>query len=158
MAPRVRTWEVRCRCGRCDLYPPEKIVDYLRKRGKIRVGKTPDPDVMQEVFRTTVEQGPCPGCGGASLRASLSAEAEGEWQQVRVCAGCGKPIPPERLEASPGAVLCVRCQSREEQGLSAETPEFCPRCGAPLTVRVSRSSTGGPRYVMTCTAYPPCRL
>ncbi len=30
------------------------------------------------------------------------------------CQGCGRSIPPERLEALPQAVRCVECQRREE--------------------------------------------
>lgn len=28
------------------------------------------------------------------------------------CDSCGKPIPPERLEARPSSVLCVECKSK----------------------------------------------
>lgn len=31
-----------------------------------------------------------------------------------ICARCGAPIPPERLEAMPEAELCVTCKEREE--------------------------------------------
>lgn len=30
-----------------------------------------------------------------------------------ICADCGEPIPPERLEILPYATLCVRCQSKQ---------------------------------------------
>jgi DnaK suppressor protein len=33
-----------------------------------------------------------------------------------VCARCGNPIAPERLEARPWAALCIDCQRREERG------------------------------------------
>jgi DnaK suppressor protein len=32
-----------------------------------------------------------------------------------VCEGCGKSIPPERLEAKPHATLCIECQSKIEK-------------------------------------------
>ena len=32
-----------------------------------------------------------------------------------LCQECQEPIPPERLEILPYALLCVRCQSRHEQ-------------------------------------------
>ena len=32
-----------------------------------------------------------------------------------VCDDCGKPIPPERLEAKPQATLCIECQSKVEK-------------------------------------------
>lgn len=37
-----------------------------------------------------------------------------------VCANCGEPIAPQRLEAVPWARYCVDCQEREERGLLAE--------------------------------------
>jgi RNA polymerase-binding protein DksA len=33
-----------------------------------------------------------------------------------ICASCGQPISPERLEARPEATLCVDCQRRQEAG------------------------------------------
>jgi DnaK suppressor protein len=30
-----------------------------------------------------------------------------------LCDGCGKPIPPERLEALPQATLCLDCKARQ---------------------------------------------
>ncbi len=38
-----------------------------------------------------------------------------------VCMGCGRPIPPERLEAVPYATLCVDCQSKHEKGKMRRT-------------------------------------
>jgi len=32
-----------------------------------------------------------------------------------ICDHCGKPIPPERMEAKPYATLCVDCQSKLEK-------------------------------------------
>jgi RNA polymerase-binding transcription factor len=31
-----------------------------------------------------------------------------------ICENCGKPIPPERLEARPFATLCINCQQLRE--------------------------------------------
>ncbi len=35
--------------------------------------------------------------------------------QYGICATCGKPIPSERLEAKPLAILCITCQSQSEK-------------------------------------------
>ena len=35
------------------------------------------------------------------------------------CENCGKPIPPERLDARPYATLCVNCQQQRESGSAA---------------------------------------
>jgi DnaK suppressor protein len=42
---------------------------------------------------------------------ALERVAEGTYG---ICANCGKPIPPERLEARPSATLCVNCQQQLE--------------------------------------------
>jgi len=31
-----------------------------------------------------------------------------------ICAQCGKPIDPERLEAIPAAAYCMKCQKKQE--------------------------------------------
>ena len=31
--------------------------------------------------------------------------------EIRLCAVCNSPIPPERLEAVPDAMMCVKCAS-----------------------------------------------
>ncbi|MGH2794788.1 MAG: TraR/DksA C4-type zinc finger protein [Actinomycetota bacterium] len=36
-----------------------------------------------------------------------------------ICEGCGRPIPPERLEAQPAARFCVEDQQRFERGSRA---------------------------------------
>ncbi len=33
-----------------------------------------------------------------------------------ICRTCGKPIPPERLEAIPYATQCIDCKRKEERG------------------------------------------
>src|SRR4051794_28048332 len=42
---------------------------------------------------------------------ALARVAEGTYG---TCEHCGKPIPPERLEARPYATLCIRCQEQRE--------------------------------------------
>ena len=33
-----------------------------------------------------------------------------------ICANCGKPINPARLEARPSSVLCIECQQKQDAG------------------------------------------
>ena len=33
-----------------------------------------------------------------------------------ICVNCGEPIPEERLDAVPYAVLCLSCKRKEEEG------------------------------------------
>ncbi len=55
----------------------------------------------------------------ALRRARLDERAEVERALARVdagtygaCVGCGRPIPPARLEARPMATMCVECAAR----------------------------------------------
>jgi RNA polymerase-binding protein DksA len=52
----------------------------------------------------------------AQVDAALHARQAGTYG---LCASCGQPIPPERLEARPEATQCVDCQRRSETGRSA---------------------------------------
>ncbi|GEP47553.1 molecular chaperone DnaK [Microbacterium saccharophilum] len=45
----------------------------------------------------------------ADVDAALQRVADGSYG---VCASCGRPIPPARLEARPMATLCVACAQR----------------------------------------------
>jgi hypothetical protein len=101
----------------------------------------------------------CPICKEKSLSATPRAvEDDEDWQSAVLCEVCRKPIPFERLDAIPAAKRCAQCQERTESGGADESePDFCPKCGAPVEIRVSRG-TGITRYKRVCTAFPPCRL
>ncbi len=59
---------------------------------------------------------------------TLQLSAEHELSEVRtalarledgtygICANCGKPISPARLEARPWATLCIECRQLEDRG------------------------------------------
>ena len=66
-----------------------------------------DPGVIQEDrdgTRTLLE------AARASAAAAERALARFESGSYGICAKCGKPIAPERLEAIPDTVTCVSCQ------------------------------------------------
>ena len=63
----------------------------------------------------------------------------------------------ERLELLPDTTFCAACQRKAERGETTTETEYCPKCGAPMAVRLSRAA-GLTRYVLVCTAQPPCRL
>lgn len=42
-------------------------------------------------------------------------EQPDEENGIRYCLDCGIDIPPKRIEAQPGAVRCVSCQSGKER-------------------------------------------
>jgi len=47
------------------------------------------------------------------VQAAMRARQTGTYG---ICQECGRPIPPERLQARPEATLCVDCQRRLEAG------------------------------------------
>ena len=80
-----------------------------------------------------------------------------DWQQAVICQICREPIPPERLEVFPNSIRCAKCQDLADRGAEPVPPEYCPKCGALLEMRVSRGG-GITRYKQFCTGNPPCRL
>lgn len=112
--------------------------------------------MILELLSAAATQLVCPDCEAVGLSYDLTDEADG-WQDAVLCEVCRKPIPPERLDAMPSARRCVSCQNQRESGVEAETPDFCPKCGSVLVVRVSRGA-GVTRYKSFCTGDPPCRL
>jgi hypothetical protein len=150
--------ELRCRaCSWRDLCGPEAVAAWLRKAKKLRAGRQPEQEILYEVFCATAGQLACPKCGAVGLVASPAPDDRADWPEARLCESCSKPIPKERLQALPGATRCAACQRDEEVGRASGEAEYCPRCGALMELRLSRSG-GLTRYAMACTANPPCRL
>jgi Prokaryotic dksA/traR C4-type zinc finger len=83
---------------------------------------------------------------------------------LRPCIGCGRPIPPERLEAIPDATRCVLCQQRTESTASDwhVSEVECPRCASHgvksrmvwCTARDPAKFSG---YFLGCSRFPECR-
>jgi hypothetical protein len=83
---------------------------------------------------------------------------------VRPCASCGRPIPPERLEAMPEATRCVPCQQRTESTPSdwRVSDIACPRCAAHglksrMVWRIARDPAKFSGYFLGCSRFPECR-
>lgn len=148
------------RCGECswaEVCGPGAIVAWLRKAGKLRAGGEPELPIMHELFRVTAPRLSCPECGKVGLVAATAMDDRSDWPAERVCELCSRPISRQRSEAVPGATLCVACQRDDELGLTKTQTDYCPRCGAPMELRLAKSSVPA-RYVLACTANPPCRL
>lgn len=137
-------------CGRMEM------VKWLRKARKLTSRSKMETEIMVQVFSAAVAGFLCPGCGQRGL-AIGAAEDRSDWPEGKLCGVCRRPIPKERLEVIPDANLCAACQDDEDQGRPPSVTDYCPRCGAPMTLRPSRTA-GVVRYVPTCTAVPPCRL
>lgn len=145
-------------CAGCAWSEPcgtAEIARWLAKARKVRPGREPELDVMIEVLRAAAPGLACPECGAKGLSIGPPAADPADWPET-LCSACSRPIPEERLEALPGTTLCAACQRAAESGEAGET-EYCPLCGSPLALRLSRSA-GLARYVMVCTGNPPCRL
>jgi RNA polymerase-binding transcription factor DksA len=119
----------------------------------LRREKDPTDALMRELLTSIATQLTCP-CGHEGM---LTRPVEDElddvaWGSPRRCTACGAVIPAERVELYPDVELCVACQRVEEQGRSADDPEFCPRCGSVLEMQTRR--VGISRYQLVC---PVCR-
>lgn len=143
-------------CGAADLATRLRLVGLLRRE------KEPSDELLAELVPGAAKLMTCPTCKRVGLRLSDAEEddfdAASEWQAAVLCEVCREPIPPERLEFVPGAKRCVACQGKAEAGtLSEDEPEFCPKCGSLVELRVSRGG-GLTRYKRFCTGSPACRL
>jgi hypothetical protein len=140
-------------CGEAE------IVRRLRTVGAFRRAPLPPEEIIAEVLRSHGPKLPCDRCGQPGLRIGPGADASdgGEWEQVVVCEICRQPLPPERLEFVPHATRCTACQDATDRGATFIQPDYCPKCGAVLELRVSRAG-GVTRYKLWCTGNPPCRL
>ena len=154
----TRYLELRCRkCLWSEVCGPAQMTSWLRSAGRIRAGREMEPEILFEVFRAAAGSFGCPKCGGLGLAVTGAADERAEWPGVAACAKCGRPIGSERLEAVPGTTCCAACQNDQERGQERPDKDHCPRCGAPLEVRVLTQGDRT-RYVMGCSANPPCPL
>ena len=66
--------------------------------------------------RTSMDGFVCSACQGheKSYTAHKALVESGQIQE-RICPGCGKPIPIERLEAVPDCTRCIKCQTVYEE-------------------------------------------
>ena len=122
-------YDVRCR--ECDWFEscgPSEMIGLLRAAKKVSRHNVPPLDLLEELFVSATGQMPCPECGRVGLAV---APAEDEWKEEKPCAGCGRPIEPERLEFLPDTELCVACQRHAESGEKTVEHEYCPHCGSP---------------------------
>lgn len=133
------------------------MLSRLRLVGVLRRDSDPEEAIVLELMTDAVKRMTCPGCKAIGLKVSEEdpADDEDDWLAAVLCTVCRKPIDPERVEALPGTKQCVGCQGKEEAGEIEEEPDFCPKCGSLVEIRVSRGS-GIARYKRFCTA--GCRI
>ena len=147
-------------CGWRTVCGPAEIASRLRLVGLLRRDGDPEEEILAALLPEAAPRMTCPSCKRIGLIEGEADEADDDddWQAAVLCESCRKPIPPERLEVFPNTRRCVACQERAESGEpDPEEPEFCPRCGALVELRVSRGG-GLTRYKRFCTGDPRCRL
>ena len=131
---------------------PLQMLDRVHAAGMLKREKEPDGELVRELFRSSAGARRCGACGSGAVVLEPCADAEDDdWGDVRCCQRCGATIPAERLEVFPDTQLCVTCQQSRDRGTDDAEPEYCPRCGSIMQLRLSRSS-GISRYVMHCPA------
>jgi len=155
-------WQLTCKnCDWQALSDLDDAVRRLRLVGVLRRESEPDRALVAELLANAAPHMTCPLCKSRGLVISEADDVAGdedEWQTAVLCEVCREAIPPERLEVLPGTRRCVKCQSAAETGAAVDDePEFCPKCGALVELRVSRGA-GITRYKRFCTGVPPCRL
>jgi len=158
MADRPRYLELRCRgCLWNEVCGPAQMVTWLREAGKVRQGKDMELEILYEVFRASAPQFRCPKCDQVGLAVTTAVDVGARWPGAAACVKCGRPIAEERLQAVPGTNRCAACQGDQERGIRRPDKDFCPRCGAPMEVRAVTEGMRT-RYVLGCSANPPCPL
>lgn len=143
-------------CGWRTTCGEEQVAQRLRKLGLLRRASHPPEEMVRELLVANLAKLACDNCQKLGLLLGEEVDDD-DWQQARVCEVCKKPIPPERLEVFPDSKRCVECQNLSDRGEEPEEPDFCPRCGALVELRVSQAG-GLTRYKRFCTGSPPCRL
>ncbi len=139
---------------------PADIASRLRLVGMLRRDGDPDEAILAALLPEAAARMTCPGCKRIGLVVGDADEIEDEydWQAAVLCDRCRQPIDPERLEVFPETRRCVPCQAKAEAGeAEPDEPEYCPKCGSLVELRVSRGS-GLTRYRRFCTGNPSCRL
>jgi RNA polymerase-binding transcription factor DksA len=147
---------LRClHCGRREEFSSPQLLARLRELGSLRRGDEPSTDLLLELAQAAIADGrwgSCPTCGEAGLGAAPpEAEEDVDWGDARHCAECGAVIPAERIEIFPNSKTCAACQQKMESGAGSKDHEYCPRCGAVMQVKASR--TPGATYRLYC---PDC--
>ncbi len=155
MASPNRYVQLTCpQCAAVSVCGPIEMLARLRAAGMLRREKEPSSELVAELLETAKGRFVCSQCGGLGLTVAPLEDEFGDeaWGAVqRRCTSCGQVIPAERVELFPDVTLCVKCQREDELGGAAETPDYCPKCGAVMTTRM-QSGSGITRYQMTCPA------
>jgi predicted RNA-binding Zn-ribbon protein involved in translation (DUF1610 family) len=141
-------------CGSQERIDAAELSARLRKLGMLKRDDQRDRDFLISLAASQSARLTCSQCGRGGVKVE-TADNRDEWElPSRPCVACGEPIAPERLELFPQSELCAACQQRVDRGQSPDQhDDYCPRCGARMTIRQKRGS-GIAAYEMIC---PDCR-
>ena len=146
--------ELLCpQCGWSKSCGPIAQLEQLRSVQMLRAGASVDAELLPELFTIAAGKSACPDCGRVGLAAIPEDPSDRDWPGGPACETCGRIIAHERLLALPGAKHCASCQQALERGELSGEADYCPRCGAVMQLRPTRSA-GLTRYAMVC---PACR-
>lgn len=133
------TWREMCGLAEMQL--------HLARIGMLKRAKQPEPELVAELFHSSLARLACPQCESQVAVADVEDDADA-WGDARACEGCGQGIPRARLEALPRATLCVACAEGRQRGEVAGEEDYCPRCGTPM--QLAKSQQGITRYELVC--------
>ncbi len=149
MGPFRTTWQLRCPAcdwrGRCGL---DELLRRLRDLGMLRREAHPSTDTILELIQIRSADLTCDNCQRHGLSLEELDDDFDDWDAGRLCEICQQPLAPERLQLFPDARRCATCST----DVDTDEPDFCPRCGACLSLKTSRGN-GVARYQMRC---PDC--
>ncbi|MEK6233342.1 MAG: TraR/DksA C4-type zinc finger protein [Planctomycetales bacterium] len=149
-------YDVSCpACDWTEACGPRQLQTHLRKVGMMRRNDSLDENLIVELTLAAADRFTCPDCGSLGLALARPVEKFVDWSPAVRCQACGRPIPPERVEAMPSAKFCVNCQQKDDRNEAKPDPEFCTRCGSEMTWRQS-GSEDNVRFMLFCSKYPRC--
>ncbi len=148
--------ELHCNaCGHREMISLARMVAHLRGLGMFKRQKELDPQLVRALYADQIPLLRCRECGHVGCDPHEPEELDDEqWGGQRACEVCGQVIAAERLEVFPDIRRCTQCQGAADRGEDAAEPEYCPRCGAIMEMRL-RGGAGITGYTMRC---PDCRF
>lgn len=144
--------ELQCQaCGYRETVDVPAMLEHLHRLGMFKRQRDPEPYLVAQLFADQLPLLPCPACGHVGRNQAAAEQLDDEtWGGGRTCEVCRQPIPAERLEVFPDTRRCTKCQQLADRGEDAAEPEYCPRCGAVMQLRLRGGETLT-RYVMHCS-------
>jgi RNA polymerase-binding transcription factor DksA len=152
-------------CPKCSWSKVCDTPEMLKRLRQVKMlirESDPSPDLVRELFQAASNRMTCQECAAHGLLAreptptDLATSTDDDWDDVEwgaavSCAECGQLIPPERLAVFPETTLCRNCQqARERHGNDQGDVDYCPRCGAVMSLVSGSTGEGLTKYRSKC--------